>query len=89
MKTPRQKAEEVLDAVCERHGITREMLLGPYQRAPIMAARRAAIKEIARVHPDWKSRKIARVVRRDHSTVNYHLGKRRGRKNYIPADARN
>lgn len=89
MKTPRQRADEALRAVCERHGVTREMLLGPYRKGPVMAARRAAIMEIARVHPDWKSRKIARVVHRDHSTVIYHLGKRRGRKNYIPADARN
>lgn len=79
MKTPKEQALDVLRTICAKHRIRIEHLLGHSLAAQYIPARREAIITLHDKFPKWTAQQIADVMNRDHTTISYHLGRKKSR----------
>lgn len=75
-----ERPDAIIAATCEQYGVTYEAVAGPQRGGQVGAARRALIRAL-RARTAMTLTEIGAVIRRDHTTVSYHLaGARNGRK---------
>jgi hypothetical protein len=76
---------EVIAAVAERLHVPVADIMGRGRTLRLVAARHAAMREVARLCPSMGVIDIAKVFRRDHSTISHALGHLKPRKRKSPA----
>lgn len=68
------KSREIIREVAAKHSVTRRDILGPFKNGPIPAARREVMVRLKAL--GMTAPQIGRIVKRDASTVLYHVSPR-------------
>lgn len=64
-----REPKRIIARVAAEHGFTAADILGRRRQPELVAARHAAVAEVAREHPALTYADIGRIFRRDHSTI--------------------
>ena len=64
-----REPKRIIARIAAEHGFTAADILGPRRQVGLVAARHAAVAEVAREHPALTYADIGRIFRRDHSTI--------------------
>lgn len=73
-KTPRAAILALIADEAAKAGVGVDELLGLARQRSIVRARYAAMREVHRAYPGKSYPELARIFRRDHTTVMYALG---------------
>ncbi len=75
VETPQGRRRAIIKRVCDEHMITLNVLLGPSRAHHVVRARYEAIKQVHQAFPEIGTSALGRLFKRDHSTIQYALGK--------------
>jgi chromosomal replication initiation ATPase DnaA len=68
-------ALRILQVVAEEHGVTVDAIIAPTRGGPLVCeVRKAAMRAVIQQRPDLTVTQVARVFRRDHSTILQTIG---------------
>ena len=76
----RAEVRQLVTAVAARHGVGPRDIYEPCRMKHVVAARYDCIRAVASRYPTITSPRLARIFRRDHTSILYALGRLRSKK---------
>lgn len=83
MNTPSDDTKRIIKTVARLYRVKASDLMGRRRLRPIVRARQAAMREVARAKPHLSTSQIGRIFGYDHSTVLWALGRRHQRGKWV------